>query len=107
MAVRGGAKVTHAAAIETGSVKISCAGYNALLVHHVMSGDGASGYVSLKMSYAESGSYIAHHGDGTNIKAENATASYISIFKGIMDWITVELHVSAGTHTVTVQPINI
>lgn len=107
MAIRGGSRVTHLAATLDKNVKTSCCGYNALLVHHVMSGDGASGYVSLKMSDAESGSYIAHHGDGTNIKAENATDSYISIFKGIMDWITVELHVSVGTHTVTVQPINI
>lgn len=81
--------------------------YNAVLVHHQITGGTTGGFVSLKMGGKEGGTFIAHHGKGTNIKAAASATSYTAIFEGLMDWIEVSLAVTDGTHTVTIQPINV
>lgn len=105
---RGAPKVTHNA-VETGSaVLYDCGDYNALVVHHLMENPTSGGYVSLKMSpTGATGTYIAHHGDGTNIKTQASASSYASIFKGIMKYVEVTLNRTDGKHTVTIQPINV
>jgi len=90
------------------SREILCAGFNALLLHHVITGAPATGgYATITMSPKSGGTFVAHHGDGQNIKGAAVTASYISLFRGILDYIKVVLTVTDGTHTVIVQPLNI
>lgn len=81
--------------------------YNAVIVHHKIAGGSSGGFVSLKMGGKEDDTFIAHHGKGTNIKAAASATSYTAIFEGIMDWIEATLTVTDGTHTVTIQPINV
>ena len=104
---KGAGRVTHKAVTDGSAVKHSCKGYNALLIHHEMTGTTAGGYVSLAMGNEENGVYIAHHGKGNNIKSAALATNYTCIYEGIMDWVQVTLNRTDGTHTVTVQPINI
>ncbi len=105
--MKGGVRVTHDAVVSGSEVVVGCSGFNALLVHHVIVGATTGGFVSLTMSGKDNGVFVAHHGEGTNIKTTATKDSYTSVFKGIMDWVKVVLNVTDGTHTVTVQPINI
>jgi len=105
--MKGGIRVTHDTVTNGSNVKINCTGYNALLVHHYITGAITGGFVSIAMSGRDDGNFIAHHGDGYNIKAADSVDSYTSLFKGIMDYVSVNLSVTDGTHTVTIQPINI
>jgi hypothetical protein len=104
---KGSARTTHAAVIAGSAVIHRCEGYNALLVHHVISGAAIGGYVSLKMGPAADGPFVAHHGEGTNIKAADVAVSYTALFKGIMDHVEITLARTDGTHTVTVQALNL
>lgn len=96
-------------AVTTGgtSQEIFCGGFNALLLHHVISGGTTGGYATIKMSPKSLGTFIDHHGKGQNIKNAATTTSYISLFEAIFDYIKVVLTVTDGTHTVIVQPINL
>ncbi|MDI6814425.1 MAG: hypothetical protein QMD10_12970, partial [Desulfitobacteriaceae bacterium] len=90
------------------SREILCAGFNALLLHHVITRTPATGgYATITMSPKSGGTFVAHHGDGQNIQTAAVTASYISLFRGILDYVKVVLNVTDGTHTVIVQPLNI
>lgn len=88
-------------------VKRAVGPYNAVIVHHEISGGSTGGYVSLKMGGKEGSTFIAHHGKGTNIKSADTTTSYTAIFEGIMDFVEFTLNYTDGTHTVTIQPINV
>jgi len=89
------------------SQEIFCGGFNALLVHHVISGGSTGGYVSLQMSPKSLGTFVAHHGKGQNIKSAATANSYISLFEAIFDYVKLVLTVTDGTHTVIAQPINL
>lgn len=105
---KGQPEVIKNAVVAAGdAVKRYIRGYNAVIVHHEISGGAAGGFVGLKMGGKEDGTFIAHHGKGTNIKAAASATSYIAVFEGLMDWIEVSLTVTDGTHTVTIQPINV
>lgn len=99
--------IFNAIAGASSPVKRQYKGYNALLVHHYMTGVTSGGYVGLKMGGSENSQFIAHHGKGTNIKSANVNASYTCLFEGIMDWVEITLNRTDGTHTVIIQPVNI
>lgn len=101
---KGIAKLVLSAA---GTYKMYIGGFNALIVHHKITGGAAGGYASLKMSDASGGTFIAHHGKGTNIKAADTLTSYTSIFEGLMDYVEVTLAVTDGAHEVTIQPLEV
>jgi len=102
---KGAAKVTHNAVTVGSSVKHNCTGYNALLIHHYIEGATSGGYVDVTMSNQEGGNFIAHHGGGENVKAADSATSYTMLLTGIMDWVSINLNVTDGTHTVIVQPL--
>jgi hypothetical protein len=107
--MKGAVKATHEAAVATSEVEFHVGNnYNALLVmHEIDNGGGAGGYVSLTIGDKKDGTYIAHHGEGSNIKAADQAASYTCIFKGVSDTVKVKLNRTSGTHNVRVQPINV
>jgi len=105
---KGTAHVTHKAVTQGSSVKVQVGKhFNSVLVHHAMTGQTTGGYVSLKMSDSDNGTFIAHHGKGTNIKSANSATGYTCIFEAVSDWVEVTLNYADGTHTVTVIPINV
>lgn len=105
---KGAAKVVHREKTASVSAKVYIGhNYNALLVHHYMTGTTTGGHVNITMADKEDGNFIAHHGEGTNIQSNDTPNSYTALFKGVMDYINVDLQVTDGTHTVIIQPINI
>jgi len=102
---KGAAVTAHLAATQTADCKTSVGRHNALIVHHYMTGDGASGHVTLEMAPLPDGQMIDHHGKGTNIPTEDSNKSYTAIFEGLMDYVNVKLNCTAGTHTVVIQPL--
>lgn len=90
-----------------GTYKTNIGKFDTVLLHHKITGGVTGGFASLKMSNATDGTFIAHHGKGANIKSAATTASYTSIFEGVMDWVEITLTATDGTHEVTIQPIEL
>lgn len=108
MSQKGMYKVTHSAVVAGSAVKHYVGKhYNALLVKHVMSGTTIGGYVSLKQAEETDGTFVAHHGKGTNIKGAAVAASYYAIFEAVDDYVEVTLNRTDGTHDVTITPVNV
>lgn len=106
---KGAIKKTHIDATETGAVKMKMGPFNALIVHHRISGGGSTGgHVSLSLSPDNStGSYVAHHGGGENIPSGAQANSYTALFTGLMDYVEVTLTATDKTHNVSVQPVQL
>lgn len=102
---KGIAQVIHDKVTAGGAVKRSIGPFNALIVHHYMTGVTSGGYVSLKMSNLTDGQFIAHHGDGAGIKSADTATSYTALFKGLMDHVEITLHRTDGEHHVICQPL--
>jgi len=108
MLKKGAAQVVYAAVAQAPSekAKLHIGPFNALILHHYIAGNPATGgYVSLSMSDSPDGNFIAHHDVGDNLPAGNVTASYTALFRGLMDYVEIELHITDGEHTVTIQPL--
>ena len=102
---KGIAQVVHDGVTVGSAVKRNIGPFNALLVHHYMTGVTNGGYVSLKMSNLTGGQFVAHHGDGAGIKSADEANSYTALFKGLMDHVEITLSRTDGTHTVIIQPL--
>ena len=102
---KGMAQVTHDGVTVGSAVKRNIGPFNALIVHHYMTGVTSGGYVSLKMSNLHDGQFVEHHGDGSNIKSADVATSYTALFKGLMDHVEITLNRTDGTHHVICQPL--
>ncbi len=107
MSKKGGSKVVHSAAEAPADYKFNLGPWNALLIHHRIVGGSTGGRVLISMSGSIGGTYITHHGKGTNIPAGNQATSYTCLVEGLMDYVNVRLERTDGAHTITIQPLNI
>jgi|GEM_PF-3387143 len=108
MLKKGAAQVVYAAAVQAPAekAKLHIGPFNALILHHHIADTPATGgYVSLSMSNASDGNFIAHHDVGDNLPKGDVKTGYTCLFRGLMDYVEIELHVTDGEHTVMVQPL--
>lgn len=111
--VKGPVIVAHSAIAATAtSDKISCVGFNAVLVEFDISG-AANWTISIQGSLTKNGTYancyeLANTGSMAQMSYQT-NADKVFLFKGVPDWIKVVATEDADGQTVTVrvQPLNI
>lgn len=109
MPIRNGAIQAAFSAVTSTSDGASSAAINmrngkTLLVTHLVSGSGSTGgYITCTHSDSEDGTYVTHHGEGTNIPSGASASSYTCVFKNCLPWVKLAIHITDKTHTVKYQ----
>lgn len=114
MSTQGGIFATHKAAEVGSTVEVYTRGFNALIVWHEIEGAADGGYVALELRTEQGQQGALKHPAtdqdstfGIGIKDSDTKDSYIAIYRGLSEYVGVELNVTDGKHTVKVQPINL
>lgn len=87
------------------STEIKCNGFNALLLHVVITGTWD---ISVQNSLVSGGTFVAAYDGANQLKTGALTTSRSVLLRGVADWVQLFADNSvAGTCTLMVQPVNV
>jgi hypothetical protein len=99
-------QIAHNVGAVSGATEIDCRNKKGLIMIHTITGAPTGGWATLKPKTAHEGTQIPSPwpaGDsafGLNVKNGNQTASYMSVFLGLPDYVDCVLSRADGTHLV-------
>ena len=107
--VKGSVTTVHNGIADTAtSTEVDCTGYNALIVHAVVTGAQAWTF-AVQGAMTTGGTYAAAYDGGDAMSVASISTSIVVVWKGITDFVKIVATRtgSASTCVVKVQPVNI